>query len=345
MFALKYLQETSPEAYIFEPVPWKSDVFGGVFYSEPSIVDCGALEGKKAMHFSHYSIKETARQGKISGIAPEKSEEAIQLRWKIARTLMENWSYQCVNVEGKQDSINQYLTDRTQTISRENKLIYVHTPKTGGASLERSVLFDDARKEHEIGGHYTIDQMTENSEDRGLSDFLRTSHIRHPCSRFVSAFNYLTSDVCNKGDQEWAKANIGDLSIDEFVAHADRDPSALQYMHFLPLHHWLFTVDGSFGLDTVLCQETWDASLDRLGNHLEKPIPDSLYSRHSLKNEHESCSDLSPETRRTIERLYEKDYCIFKYDTLPSQACPGDYTSATEFTDRFELCSAGSVLL
>ena len=37
-----------------------------------------------------------------------------------------------------------YSTDQSQQISREHRFVFVHVPKTGGTSFERSKVFDDA---------------------------------------------------------------------------------------------------------------------------------------------------------------------------------------------------------
>ena len=44
-------------------------------------------------------------------------------------------------------------------ISRENKLIFVHVPKTGGSTIEQSKLFYDAKRHHPIGGHTKAEKL------------------------------------------------------------------------------------------------------------------------------------------------------------------------------------------
>ena len=44
-------------------------------------------------------------------------------------------------------------------ISRINKVIFVHVPKTGGSTIEQSKLFYDAKKHHPVGGHTHAEKM------------------------------------------------------------------------------------------------------------------------------------------------------------------------------------------
>ena len=46
----------------------------------------------------------------------------------------------------------EYNNDVGQ-ISRTNRVIFVHVPKTGGSTIEQSTLFNDARKHHAVGSH------------------------------------------------------------------------------------------------------------------------------------------------------------------------------------------------
>lgn len=235
---------------------------------------------------------------------------------------------------------NLYKSDEMMQVSRKNKLVYVHVPKTGGSSIEKSMIFDDAPTKK--AGHYAINRMMKDADEREISNFVRTAHIRHPCSRFVSAFKYYTSGLKNYlGKKQMTERFIGNKTIDELAMHMDLHPEGeriSKVQHFRPMHFWLFYPNGTFGLDTVLCQETWNDSLDRLGNLLEKPIPKEVYSRHDLSNPHEACEELSPETQAAIRHMYRLDYCIFAYSDQPTQACPQGEVTPMQYTRRYKEC-------
>ena len=284
----------------------------------------------------HFDGNDNAKDDADSGALPEGPAEAQGIA-ADANTESANTSTEATPTNAISDAL--YETDGTMAISRVNKLLYVHIPKTGGSSLEESALFQDAWAHHQIGGHRPIDFMTQDAEERQLTDFVKVAHIRHPCDRFVSAFAYLTSDKCNPGDKEWAKKYIKGMSIDDFVLQLEKNPELLQWAHFTPMWRWVFMPEGTFGIDVAMCQETWDQSLDRLSNGFNLPVPNELYSTHALQNKHSKCEDLLPKTKAAIERIYQMDYCIFGYDTLPQPICPHLEVAPEEFTERYSTCT------
>ena len=129
------------------------------------------------------------------------------------------------------------------------------------------------------------------------------------------------------------------MSIDEFVLELEKNPELLQKNHFTPMWRWVFMPEGTFGIDVAMCQETWDESLDRLANGFNVPVPNELHSSHKLKNQHSKCEDLQPATKAAIERIYQIDYCIFGYDSLPQPICPHLDVAPEEFTERYGICT------
>ena len=53
----------------------------------------------------------------------------------------------------------EYKNDVGQ-ISRTNRVIFVHVPKTGGSTIEQSTLFNDASKHHSVGSHNPAERLT-----------------------------------------------------------------------------------------------------------------------------------------------------------------------------------------
>lgn len=237
-----------------------------------------------------------------------------------------------------------YSTDGFNVISRENRLVYIHVPKTGGSTVERSTLFADANAHHAVGGHFPVADVMRNAEERGMDGFLTVAHIRHPCTRFISAFGYMKSDKGALGDQAWARNVIGTLSIDDFVLKIKRDPLILHKVHFRPMVSFLFYPDGSFGIDQVICQERWNAGLRRLASRMKTPLPKELFSTRVNENPHNSCKDLKEETRLMIEQFYRMDYCVFGYDRFPNkkESCPQSRITKEHFTRRYVQCSSSS---
>merc|ERR1711862_690419 len=57
--------------------------------------------------------------------------------------------------------------------------------------------------------------------------------------------------------------------------------------HFFPLTTWVIDSNGSFGVDTILCQEQWNEGIERLLNKLNRTTTsdsDSSLYKHRLQN-------------------------------------------------------------
>ena len=108
-------------------------------------------------------------------------------------------------------------------ISRTHELIFVNIPHTSGKAIEHSFLFDDSRMmlqydlRQDISQPHTAITLFANSKQREIDQFTTATVIRHPCDRFIAAFQYLTSDRASEWEQERSARIIGDKSIDEFV--------------------------------------------------------------------------------------------------------------------------------
>mmetsp|Transcript_21529 Transcript_21529/g.24484 ORF Transcript_21529/g.24484 Transcript_21529/m.24484 type:complete len:301 (+) Transcript_21529:166-1068(+) len=240
-------------------------------------------------------------------------------------------------------------------ISRDHKLAYVHIPKTGGTTMEYTYLFDDAKKHHPVGGHHEVGIMMNDAENRGVQDFVTAAHVRHPCERFISAFNYLSSGAGNKGDKVYAERNIGDMNIEEFVMKQEEDGWICKHwIHFFDQHRFAFK-NEQCGIDEFLCQEQWDEGINRLYHRIDVAVPEYLLQSadstsgksHALHLEHKTCADLSEQTRLAIQKAYAIDYCVFEYNELPPPpgegTCVGTGKRRHDFTERFSLCKTVNI--
>lgn len=350
MMALEALVEKK-EVIVNEPKTvfqlreeWKikaTDILEWNFEPNPSLkAHCETMQSVMAVHISHQSIIDMFIH-------------FLHARPLLMAEFLDRWSKLCGGPDfhfsdsahrpTSTETLSLYDTDETMGISRENKLMYVHVPQTDGSVFEHSGLFSDTLSHHPIGGHRTIGEMNYLADKREVSGFIKAAFIRHPCERFIGAFELMTSDAANAGDKRWAEVHIGDKSIDDFVVEVEKNPEAfLPEAHFLPMWQWLVQPDGTYGINITMCYETWSDSLERLSNDYSIAVPDSLKTTDAPVKHQPKCQDLRPDTRAAIERIYQMDYCIFEYSNLPQDNCPQHYLSAEQMTQKYNACSAAA---
>jgi len=236
-----------------------------------------------------------------------------------------------------------YMKDGSGQISRKNRLIFVHVPETGGSAIEHSHLFDDVRQHHPVGGHHRITDMIRDAGERGLTNFASFAIIRHPCTRLISAFNYLISNKGNEGDKKFTAERIRGMNfsqtIDVMESETPHGEALRKWMHFRPMHEFLFLATGIFGVSKLFCQESFDDAVKWLNTNYDYGETES----HLKQLSHQQCSDLPDKTRAKIERLYAMDYCVFDYKNgknAEEDGCSASRFSADELTEKYATCRA-----
>lgn len=230
-----------------------------------------------------------------------------------------------------------YQEDKRMQISRRHQIFFVHIPKTGGTSIENSALFAD-KLPTKAKGHRFVSEYLERPYTSGFKSF---AMVRHPCERFISAFKFLKSGGTWEGDAKWARDNIGNLTLDEWVERGILD----SWFHMGPMWPYTFLQEGNqtvMGVDQIFCQEQFPQAIDWVNAQVHGGIFESVPHENKGK-QHGGCSELPDKTRQVIERFYALDYCIFGYemgrDALKPTVCQAQTMSKQEFTDRYAECS------
>lgn len=236
-------------------------------------------------------------------------------------------------------------------ISDRNMLMFIHVPKSGGTTIEDSKLFADA-KHPSVGGHQTVEQHFKH-RNATYDQYLTAAVIRHPCERFMSAFFFFYNKKAYGGEQFIAKhfrswenpcTFINLLRLDETI-HYDEP-------HFLPMYHWLYLSNGTFGIDELIFFERYNEGLHKLENTLVSRsklrngttfFDEGLYTAaHSLADPHSHCETLTDRCQMHIEQFYHLDYCLFGYTRNASYVPP--LLSKAEYTWRMQsVCNAVSM--
>jgi Glycosyl transferase family 64 domain/Glycosyl transferase family 90/Sulfotransferase family len=244
-----------------------------------------------------------------------------------------------------------YEADENLQISRKHKVMFIHLPKTGGSLIENSKLFADKvdQTQQPAKGHEHVSQFLKRD---GVGMFDSFAIVRHPCERFLSAFQYMAKGGRNNDDATWARENIGNMSMEEWV----QDGIRADYFHFRPMWWYMFLDpsldlpplynDGTnrnltMGVNHVFCQEQYTEATDWVNNNFGMIFPET--PRDNVGS-HGSCKDIPEKTRSAIEEFYAMDYCLFGYqrgqhESQP-QSCPAQTYSKEDFTQRFAVCAS-----
>ncbi|MGU9977915.1 MAG: sulfotransferase family 2 domain-containing protein [Candidatus Oxydemutatoraceae bacterium WSBS_2016_MAG_OTU14] len=119
--------------------------------------------------------------------------------------------------------------------------IFTHIPKTAGLSAMQS-LYGDCDGNVPAIGHTKIDDWEWLLTEKKFTQCFKFAFVRNPWSRFFSAYRFLARGGMNDYDRKWAKANIGDLSFEEFTLRKlQYDKSILDWVHFVPQHYFLLS--------------------------------------------------------------------------------------------------------
>jgi len=343
MMAMQELATQKPPPYTLEQnVLGLSQTFGSELWGPKP---CELSKNKWAAHLSHYAFV-TAKKNQLD-------------RAKVIAETCDEWRNKCTHehdtLAAPHISLAQkcstdhvtdaslYATDKWMQISRTNRLIFVHIPKTAGSLIEKSQLFADARKNHAIGGHWHVTEMKADLASRKLDGFTTFALVRHPCERYISAFTYLKNGLGNVDDAKWTRENIGDYDVNEFAHQLGRTKHNLA-KHFELQSSQIFYVNGTVGIDLLL---VYQSNISQTMSPLASVRPDltpllpNVTSKQVLGSNHGKCASLTASARRALEQFYTFDYCVFgfaKFADARAVPTPSALTMQ-DLTARWTRCS------
>ncbi len=195
-------------------------------------------------------------------------------------------------------------------ISHTNKFCYVHIPRTGGSWLTYKLRDGDPnlrgsgkeipllhthphRLEYiKFGRHGTLDQMYQ-ACDVDLDEYFKFAFIRHPYTRFQSAFTYFTEVT------QTAK-NAGFTNYTQMMTWIENTNGIK--LHVVPQSNWYDDrIDQFFRFEEV----------EQLS--LDKYIPGLNYNKRSgviYKSYHPTLDD---DLKKRIYNFYKRDFELFNY--------------------------------
>ncbi|KAJ8020310.1 hypothetical protein HOLleu_39873 [Holothuria leucospilota] len=228
-------------------------------------------------------------------------------------------------------------------ISEKHQIMFVHLPHTGGTFIENSFLFDDSAKKLEQN-HYDDDHKISDLDEHRCKNYHKFSVVRHPCSRLISAWKYLTQGSADDANKAWAIRYLdkaATTSFNDFVM-TTLFPGGPVHIgnqdHLRTQVSMLFDDKEEFRLDQLLVYERWNESMTKLGNTLHL---DTFNLLSSYKSSGNLCKEMyTPSTWLKMTQIYTMDFCVLGYSRNMDQIDNFPSLNRTErgLSNRFRNC-------
>lgn len=202
----------------------------------------------------------------------------------------------------------------TPAISNRYKCIFIHVPKAGGSSIERTSIFNDQREitGKVVAGHTKAVKFREKFP-REFNDYFKFAFVRNPFDRLVSAFFYLNSKASNEYGERIRNKYLAKYNgkFDKFCLDFFNNESNInKVIHFQP--QTTFVCDD----DTVIVD--YIGKLENMESDFKFVCSKIGYDYESLaihrKGKHRHyTSYYTDETRKIVEHIYQKDMDLFGY--------------------------------
>jgi len=215
--------------------------------------------------------------------------------------------------------MDEFSIRNLHMINKALKTIFIHIPRTAGSSVEialgrtkkhgwgrahRDILFgwDSIFKIHLQ--HATIKELIDFRlvNKNNLADYFKFTIVRNPWERAVSDFVWLNIDdtfrnyLLQKGKFEYIAKN--------------KSSKDTRYDHFRPQADFIFYTDNNL-MDFVAKYETLQKDWNKICSNIGLKIT-TLGHTKQTKHKHYS-TYYDSETKKLVEKLYQKDIDIFNY--------------------------------
>ncbi|MFC3286228.1 sulfotransferase family 2 domain-containing protein [Litchfieldella rifensis] len=165
-------------------------------------------------------------------------------------------------------NINRALRSPYSTLEDENKIIFIHIPKTAGNAIMKSLYGAPA-----TGHDYAMRYLKYDAEK--FYSYYKFAVVRNPWDRLVSSFFYLKQGGMGFFDKDFANKYLS--TIDSFDYFLDKMADDLKYrekilswVHFVPQTKFICDPSGNVLVDEVLKIENIDDAFGDLKIKLGK---------------------------------------------------------------------------
>jgi len=192
----------------------------------------------------------------------------------------------------------------------KREIVFVHVPKTGGASVLQICL----RHRVVVIGHDLRHPNYFSLMDykKHKPDIFSFTIVRNPWDRVVSTYFFLKGGGIKQEDKEDSGRFVDRYScFDEFVLEAFKDEEILEQIHFRPQHKWL-SDDRSLIVDQVGKFEHLQEDCSKWFRLVGLPNYTLPHVNKSTHNQYKTY--YTDKTATIIRHIYSRDIELFKYN-------------------------------
>lgn len=188
---------------------------------------------------------------------------------------------------------------------RQDRVIFIHIPKCAGSS------FLDSYLGYQLG-HTSASDYYKLDRSLFLASFV-FSFVRHPISRFISAYNFLQKTTLWSYVPEIRdKINLHGSSVDQVAKTISKTSELLTFPWFKPQHTFL-EIGGKVAVNRVFKTETFLEDI----KILQQSIKVQLRSQAEVNRFSSATLDfrevLHADSIKNLESVYERDFTLFGY--------------------------------
>lgn len=179
--------------------------------------------------------------------------------------------------------------------------IYIHIPKTGGNSIEKSLGLLKT-------GHKPLKSFELSLSENEFSDAFIFTVVRDPYSRLASAYYYLKSDNISEEDKEFRDKTLRNYpSFEIFVKDYIKHKGAYGYIHFIPQVEFIKRWNGKIRCDEIIKLKNLENEFKNLRIKLGKN-DSTLIHKNKTVNKTDYLSQYDEEMKNIVREVYSEDF-------------------------------------
>lgn len=204
----------------------------------------------------------------------------------------------------------------------EKKYIFIHIPKTGGTTVEKSL----SCQKHENGfmipqfiqtmmkasQHFIWSDYVNHLGQQVYDSYLKFTIVRNPYTRLVSDFHWVSRDHMKNIKNINNIKNIS--NIDQYIDFAEniinenKYSENIFYDHFMPQYQYIFDNDNKLMVDKLFRQEKFEEIETFLKDNfgVDKLTLGEIGTTEKI--------ELTVEQKEKIYNIYKKDFELLGYE-------------------------------